>query len=432
MSQAYKTVADLLLDCPHKRLWWVGLALSGVLVLILVTSIAVLLLKGVGVWGVQIPVAWGFAIVNLVWWIGIGHAGTLISAILLLLNQSWRTSINRFAEAMTLFAVACAGLFPLLHLGRPQWFFWLMPIPNRLGLWPQWNSPLVWDFFAIATYGTLSLVFWYLGLIPDLAAIRDHYGNRKYARVAGFFALGWRGCAAHWKRYRTTYTLMACLATPLVVSVHSIVSLDFAVAPVAGWHSTVFPPYFVAGAIFSGFAMVVTLLVPLRTLWGLEEQITLDHLDKMGKLMLTTALLVAYGYLTEHYIAWYSGSHLEMKIFHARMFGVYAPAYWTMLFCNVVAPQVLWKKSVRTSPWMLFVLSIVFNVGMWLERFVIVVSSLKVEPLPPTENIYMPTIWDVSLYLGSFGLFFILMLFFLRLVPIIAISEMAEEEYEDE
>src|SRR5205814_2450178 len=362
--------------------WWVGFALSFLLVMVLFFSIAYLLVRGVGIWGINVPVAWGFAIVNFVWWIGIGHAGTLISAILLLLHQKWRTSINRFAEAMTLFAVACAGLFPLLHLGRPWFFYWLLPYPNTMEMWPQWRSPLVWDVFAVLTYFTVSLLFWYIGLIPDLATLRDR-SSRCLGRITyGILAMGWRGSARHWHRYEVAYLLLAGLATPLVVSVHTVVSFDFAVAIVPGWHSTIFPPYFVAGAIFSGFAMVLTLAIPIRAIYGLEGFITSRHLQNMAKVMLATGLIVAYGYTIEAFIAWYGGDKYEGFMIWNRMTGPYAPVYWSLIFCNVVLPQVLWFKRVRTNVLILFILSIIVNVGMWLERFIIIVTSLHRDFLP--------------------------------------------------
>src|SRR2546425_2855323 len=342
--------------------------------MIFLFAVTYLLYRGVGIWGVNIPVAWGFAIVNFVWWIGIGHAGTFISAILLLVLQKWRTSINRLTEAMTLFAVACAGLFPLLHLGRPWVFYWLFPYPNTMGVWPQFRSPLVWDVFAVMTYFTVSLLFWYVGLIPDLATLRDRSPSRRGRIIYGMLAMGWRGSALHWHRYETAYLLLAGLATPLVASVHTVVSFDFAVAIVPGWHSTIFPPYFVAGAIYSGFAMVLTLAIPIRAVYGLGDFITLRHPENMAQVLLVTGLIVAYGYMVEAFIAWYSGNIFERYMIWNRLTGPYAPAYLALLACNVVIPQVLWLKRMRTNVIGLFVLSLIVNVGMWLERFIIIVT----------------------------------------------------------
>jgi molybdopterin-containing oxidoreductase family membrane subunit len=406
--------------------WYLLIGFAAMFVGLLTMAVAWLLLKGVGVWGINIPVAWGFAITNFVWWIGIGHAGTFISAFLLLLKQEWRTSINRFAEAMTLFAVTCAGLFPLLHLGRPKFFYWLAPYPNTMWLWPQFRSPLVWDIFAVGTYFTVSLVFWYVGLIPDLATMRDRATSRPAKWIYGFFALGWRGAARHWKRYHAIYLLLAGLAAPLVISVHSIVGMDFASAVVPGWHSAIFPPYFVAGAIFSGFAMVVTLAVPLRAAYGLHNVITLRHLDNCAKLILVTGLIVAYGYYSETFFAWYSGSDAEMGMMRDRMFGPYAPGYWTLIACNVISPQFLWFRHVRQSPGLLFLLSLVIQVGMWMERFVIVIQSLHHGHMPSEWGMYYPTVWDWATLLGTMGLFLFLFLLFVRFVPAIAMAEVRE------
>jgi len=406
----------------HPR-WWLAFAISSLLVAVLMTSVGWLLLKGVGVWGINVPVGWGFAIVNLVWWIGIGHAGTLISAILLLFRQEWRTSINRFAEAMTLFAVACAGLFPLLHVGRPWLAYWLFPYPNTMGTWPQFRSPLEWDVFAIGTYATVSFLFWYVGLIPDLATMRDRARWRWVKVLYGMGALGWRGAARHWERYETAYLLLAGLATPLVVSVHTVVSYDFAVSVIPGWHATIFPPYFVAGAIYSGFAMVVTLAVPIRKLYRLEDFITSRHLQNMAKVMLATGLIVAYGYATEAFFAWYSGSEYEMAMFRNRTSGPYGWSYWALILFNVAIPQLLWVRRVRSAPWALFAISIVVNIGMWLERYVIVIT-LHRDFLPSSWGTYSPTIWDIGLYVGSLGLFLFLMMLFIRFLPMISIFEM--------
>ncbi|HXV81824.1 MAG TPA: NrfD/PsrC family molybdoenzyme membrane anchor subunit [Candidatus Binatia bacterium] len=406
--------------------WYLGFALSFILVLILLFATAYLLTVGVGIWGVNVPVAWGFAIVNFVWWIGIGHAGTLISAILLLLRQKWRQSINRFAEAMTLFAVACAGVFPLLHLGRPWYFYWLFPYPSTMGIQPQFRSPLVWDVFAVSTYFTVSLLFWYMGLIPDLATMRDR-ARQRFARFAyGILAMGWRGSAIHWHRYEMAYLLMAGLATPLVVSVHTVVSFDFAVALVPGWHTTIFPPYFVAGAIYSGFAMVLTLAIPLRKLYGLEDFITLRHLKNMGEVMLATGLIVAYGYLMESFMAWYSGNLYEQYLMWNRIAGPYWYMYWALLLFNILIPQALWFRAVRTNVVALFVIAICVNVGMWLERYVIVVVSLSRDFMPSAWGMYSATIWDYAIFAGTIGLFICLLFIFIRLLPMISIFEMRE------
>jgi molybdopterin-containing oxidoreductase family membrane subunit len=402
----------------------VGFLLAFLLANLLMVSIAYLFVKGIGIWGVDIPVGWGFAIVNFVWWIGIGHAGTLISAILLLLRQTWRTSINRFAEAMTLFAVACAGLFPILHLGRPWLAYWLFPYPNTMTVWPQFRSPLMWDVFAVSTYATVSLLFWFVGLIPDLATLRDRSQSRVGRVVYGMLAMGWRGSAQHWHRYETAYLLLAGLATPLVVSVHTVVSFDFAIAIVPGWHTTIFPPYFVAGAIYSGFAMVLTLAIPIRAIYGLEDFITMRHLQNMAKVMLVTGLIVAYGYLTEAFIAWYSADRFELFVPRNRLTGPYAPAYWALIVCNIVIPQALWFRRVRTNPLVLFVVAIIVNIGMWLERFVIVITSLHRDFLPSSWGNYSPTLWDWSTFVGTIGLFLSLLFLFLRFLPMISIAEM--------
>ena len=405
--------------------WWLGFGIAFFLANVMLISVAYLVLRGTGIWGVNVPVGWGFAIVNFVWWIGIGHAGTLISAILLLLKQSWRTSINRFAEAMTLFAVACAAIFPLIHTGRP-WLaaYWLFPYPNTMGLWPQFRSPLIWDVFAVSTYATVSLLFWYVGLIPDLATLRDRSQSRVGRVVYGMLAMGWRGSAMHWHRYETAYLLLAGIATPLVVSVHTVVSFDFAVAIVPGWHTTIFPPYFVAGAIYSGFAMVLTLAIPIRAIYGLEDFITMRHLQNMAKVMLVTGLIVAYGYLTEAFIAWYSADRFERYVPINRLTGPYAMQYWSLILCNVLVPQALWFRWVRNNTRMLFVIAIVVNIGMWLERYVIVVTSLHRDFLTSSWGNYAPTFWDWSTFIGTIGLFLSLLFLFVRFLPMISIAEM--------
>jgi molybdopterin-containing oxidoreductase family membrane subunit len=418
-------ISSIVLQRPSGRGWVFGFAIAFVLVMVLLMAVGYLLVRGIGIWGVNLPVAWGFAIVNFVWWIGIGHAGTLISAILLLLRQKWRTSINRFAEAMTLFAVACAGLYPLLHLGRPWFFYWLFPYPNTLGIQPQFRSPLVWDVFAVSTYFTISLLFWFVGLIPDLATLRDRSQSRAGRIVYGMLAMGWRGSAVHWHRYEVAYLLLAGLATPLVVSVHTVVSLDFAVAILPGWHTTIFPPYFVAGAIYSGFAMVLTLAIPLRAAYGLEDFITLRHLQNMGKVMLATGLIVAYGYLMEAFMAWYSGNQFEQYVIVNRAAGPYAVFYWALLLCNIVVPQALWSARVRSNVVALFIIAVIVNVGMWLERFVIVITSLHRDYLPSSWGMYMPTFWDTATFIGTIGLFLALLFLFIRFLPMISIFEMS-------
>jgi molybdopterin-containing oxidoreductase family membrane subunit len=423
-SSVTDKIAAIVLRRGTPRGWYVGFTISFVLFMLLMYAIGYLLAVGVGIWGINVPVAWGFAIVNFVWWIGIGHAGTLISAILLLLRQKWRTSINRFAEAMTLFAVACAGLFPLLHMGRPWFFYWLMPYPNTMRLWPQFRSPLVWDVFAVGTYFTISLLFWYVGLIPDMATLRDRSTTSRAGRVVyGFLAMGWRGSALHWHRYETAYVLLAGLATPLVVSVHTVVSFDFAVAIVPGWHTTIFPPYFVAGAIFAGFAMVLTLAIPIRAFYGLEDFITLRHLENMAKILLATGLMVGYGYAIEAFMAWYSGNAVERFTFLNRMKGPYGMFYWALIATNIVTPQVLWLKRARTSVLVLWLVAMVVNVGMWLERFVIVMSLTR-DFMPSAWGQYSPTVWDWATFVGTIGMFLALLFLFIRFLPMISIFEM--------
>jgi molybdopterin-containing oxidoreductase family membrane subunit len=410
---------------PHP-VWLAGFGLGSLLLLVFVVAVVYLLVAGVGIWGINIPVAWGFAITNFVWWIGIGHAGTLISAILLLLHQRWRTSINRLAEAMTIFAVMCAGLFPLLHLGRPWFFYWLLPYPNTMALWPQFRSALVWDVFAVSTYFTVSVLFWYMGMIPDLATLRDRSRSRWGQTVYGVLAMGWRNSARHWQRFEVAYLLLAGLATPLVVSVHSVVSSDFAMAVLPGWHETVFPPYFVAGAIFSGFAMVLVLAIILRLVYRLEEFITVNHLEVMGKVLLATSFLTSYGYLSEQFTAWYGGEEAEHYLYLWRLTGFdqYAVITWAVLLCNTVVPQVLWFRAMRRNQAVLFVVSVVVLIGMWLERFLIITSTLSRDFLPSSWGIFKPTLWDYLTFFGSIGLFLVLFLMFIRLLPMISIAEM--------
>jgi Ni/Fe-hydrogenase subunit HybB-like protein len=417
-------ISSIVLSKKQPKGWYFGFAIAFALLMLLTYAVTYLLAVGVGIWGINIPVGWGFAIVNFVWWIGIGHAGTLISAILLLLRQKWRTSINRFAEAMTLFAVACAGMFPLLHMGRPWLFYWMAPYPNTMYLWPQFRSPLVWDVFAVSTYATVSLLFWFVGLIPDLATLRDRAKNRASKVIYGFLAMGWRGSAVHWHRYETASLLLAGLATPLVVSVHTVVSFDFAVALTPGWHTTIFPPYFVAGAIYSGFAMVMTLSIPIRKYYGLEDFITMRHLENMAKVMLATGLIVAYGYMMETFGAFYSGNQYDKYMVLNRWFGPYAFFYWMLILCNIVLPQMMWFKKVRMNVGVLFAISLIVNIGMWLERFIIVVTSLHRDFLPSSWGMYYPTRWDIATFAGTIGLFLTLLFLFIRYLPVISISEM--------
>jgi len=408
------------------KLWWGLFSVAFLGTLTLVAMLAYQIWNGVGVWGNNIPVGWGWPIVNFVFWVGIGHAGTLISAILFLFRQRWRTSINRAAEAMTIFAVICALIFPTFHVGRVWVIYWMLPIPNQMEMWPQFKSPLLWDVFAVSSYFIVSLVFWYVGLIPDLATLRDRaarMGRKLRAKILGFLSLGWCGANRHWRNYEKAYMLLAGLATPLVLSVHSVVSFDFAVSIIPGWHTTIFPPYFVAGAIFSGFAMVVTLMVLARKAYGLENLITLDHLEKMNIIMLVTGTMVGFAYITEFFIAWYSGVPYERYAFINRATGPYAWAYWIMMSCNLIFPQFFWIKKLRRSIPFMFFASIVVNIGMWFERFVITITSLHRDFLPSSWDYYSPTWVDVLTLIGSFGLFFTLFLLFLRFVPMVAMAE---------
>ncbi len=413
-----------IVEGPTPKWWWPAFLISASVAGMMFAMIGYLISTGVGVWGLNQPAGWAWDITNFVFWIGIGHAGTLISAILFLLRQKWRTSINRAAEAMTLFAVACAGIFPLVHVGR-VWLapIFLAPVPNGNGLWPQFRSPLLWDVFAVSTYGTVSLLFWYVGLIPDLATMRDRATSKVRKFAYGFFALGWTGSNRHWSNYEKAYLLLAGLSTPLVLSVHSIVSFDFAVSQVPGWHTTIFPPYFVAGAIFSGFGMVLTLMIPIRTLFGLEDLITVRHVDLMGKVVLATGSIVAYAYGMEFFIAWYGGNPNELYAFKNRAFGPYWWAYWSMISCNVICPQLFWFKTIRTNLVAVFIISIFVNIGMWFERFVIIVTSLHRDYLPSSWGYFSPTYVDILTFVGSFGLFCTLFLLFMRFLPMIAIAE---------
>ncbi len=417
-------ISSIVLTRPTSNGWFFGFGVAFLLVMMLLYAVGFLFLKGVGIWGITIPGAWGFAIVNFVWWIGIGHAGTLISAILLLLRQSWRNSINRFAEAMTLFAVACAGMFPILHMGRPWLAYWLFPYPNTMKYWPQFRSPLVWDVFAVSTYATVSLVFWFIGLIPDLATLRDRTDKRALKIIYGLLSMGWRGSARHWHRYETAYLLLAGLATPLVLSVHTVVSFDFAIAIVPGWHTTIFPPYFVAGAIYSGFAMVLMLAIPIRKIYGLEDFITTRHLQNSAKVMLATGLIVAYGYGIEAFMGWYSGNRYDLFTLWNRLHGPYHFWYYSLLSCNIFIPQLLWIRKMRTNPVWLFLISTVILVGMWLERFIIVVVSLHRDFLTSSWGMYYPTRWDWAVFIGTLGFFLACMFLFLRILPMISIFEM--------
>jgi Ni/Fe-hydrogenase subunit HybB-like protein len=420
-------ISSLVLRPGVTREWLMLVGFFGTLALLLFTGIAVVLLFGVGVWGNHNTVSWAFDIINFVWWIGIGHAGTLISAILLLLHQNWRTSINRYAEAMTLFAVMQAALFPLLHIGRHQYAYWMFPVPNSMALWPQFRSPLMWDVFAISTYFLVSALFWFVGLVPDLATLRDRAQNRWVKTVFGILAMGWRGSALHWRRYTMLYLLLAGVSTPLVVSVHTIVSFDFSVGIVPGWHSTIFPPYFVAGAIFAGFAMTLILAIPMRAAFNLRDLITMRHLENMAKVMLATGLIVFYGYIMEVFFGWYSANRYESYMtFNNRMMGPYAWAYWSLILCNGLAPQILWFKKYRTHIPTLFAVSVIVSVGMWLERFVIIVTSLSFDFMPSAWAVYYPRFWDIAILTGTIGFFFLLFLLFARVLPVISIAEMRE------
>jgi Ni/Fe-hydrogenase subunit HybB-like protein len=416
-------VSSIVLERRTTKSWIFGFLLAFSLLMLLNLVISLLMVKGVGIWGINIPIGWAFAITNFVWWIGIGHAGTLISAFLLLMHQRWRTSINRFAEAMTIFAVMCAGMFPLLHMGRPWLFFYLMPYPNPMWLWPQFRSPLVWDVFAVSTYFTVSLLFWFVGLIPDLATLRDRAKNRIQKVLYGMFAMGWRGSAVHWSRYEFASLLLAGIATPLVVSVHTVVSFDFAIAMVPGWHSTIFPPYFVAGAIYSGFAMVLSLAIPLRKYYHLDDLITMKHLDIMGKVMLATGMIVAYAYLVEAFLSFYSGNQYDRYMMLNRMTGPYKYVYWTLISCNLIIPQALWSRRVRRNTTLLFLISIVVNIGMWFERFVIIAISLSRDYVPSKWDMFYPTRWDWATLVGVFGLFGTLFYLFVRFLPMISMVE---------
>lgn len=422
ISQIEELVAKPLDSKPDKK-FFMALSISGGFLMIGAICLLLSFYYGIGLWGNNQPVGWGFDIVNFVFWVGIGHAGTLISAILFLLRQKWRTGIARFAEAMTIFAVMCAGLFPAIHTGRPWLDGYLLPYPNQHSLWVNFTSPLIWDVFAVSTYFTVSLVFWYVGLIPDFASLRDRTVSKIRKTIYSILSLGWRHSNRHWLHYEKAYLLLAGFATPLVLSVHTIVSFDFAVSILPGWHTTIFPPYFVAGAIFSGFAMVVTVLIFVRKIFDLQNIITMDHLEKMNKVILATGLMVGYAYGMEFFIAWYSGVQAEQFVFINRAFGPYAWAYWIMVSCNVIFPQLFWFRKIRRSIPLMLIIVILVNVGMWFERFVITVTSLHRDFLPSSWGYYIPTLYDVGILLGSFGLFFTLVILFTKTIPVVSISE---------
>jgi molybdopterin-containing oxidoreductase family membrane subunit len=432
LASVTEKISSIVLAPGVTKGWLGGFAIAAALFLLLNVVMTYLFVLGVGIWGINIPIAWAYAITNFVWWIGIGHAGTLISAFLLLMHQRWRTSINRFAEAMTIFAVMCAGMFPLLHMGRPWMFYYLLPYPNPMWMWPQFRSPLVWDVFAVSTYLIVSVLFWFVGLIPDLATLRDRAKTRVGQKIYGILSMGWRGSAVHWSRYEFSSLLLAGLATPLVVSVHTVVSFDFTIAIVPGWHSTIFPPYFVAGAIYSGFAMVLTLAIPLRRYYHLEELVTIRHLDVMAKVTLATGLIVAYSYVAETFMSFYSASQYEGFMMMNRMTGAYAIVYWGLISFNLILPQALWFRRVRRSPMALFIVALVINVGMWLERFVIIAVSLSREFTPSKWDMFYPTRWDWATLAGSFGLFFVLFYLFIRFLPMISIVEVRSLVHETE
>jgi molybdopterin-containing oxidoreductase family membrane subunit len=426
-SVQFKTVTELVaapIEAPRApRAWYIAMAVALSLLGVLGFGVSYLVFFGIGAWGNNNTVGWAWDITNFVFWIGIGHAGTLISAVLFLLRQKWRTSINRFSEAMTIFAVVCALMFPTIHVGRIWLLYWCLPIPNQMSMWPNFKSPLLWDVFAVSTYGTVSIIFWYVGLIPDFATMRDRATTKIRQIVYGVVALGWRGSNRHWQHYERAYLIFAGISTPLVLSVHSVVSFDFATSVLPGWHTTIFPPYFVAGAVFSGFGMVMTLMVLARQLWGLEKIVQLKHLENMNKVILLTGSMVGYAYGMEFFIAWFSGNPYERFTFVNRAFGTYSWAYWIMVSCNVISPQLFWVKKFRTSIPLMFTVSIFVNIGMWFERFVITVTSLHRDFLPSSWNYYRPTMIDLATLLGSFGLFFTLFLLFLRFIPMIAIAE---------
>ena len=422
----FKSVSDTVCrptETAAPRGWWIGFLLAASFTGIMTIAIGYLFWTGVGVWGNNAPVYWAWDITNFVWWIGIGHAGTLISAVLFLFRQKWRTAINRFSEAMTIFAVICALIFPGIHVGRAWYAYYMFPVPNEMAIWPNFKSPLLWDVFAVSTYFTVSALFWFVGLVPDFATLRDRATNKYRRAIYGALALGWRGANRHWQNYERAYLILAAISTPLVLSVHSVVSFDFATSLMPGWHTTIFPPYFVAGAVFSGFAMVMTLMLLTRAVYGMRSLVLMKHLELMNKIMLTTGSLVGYAYAMEFFIAWYGGNEYELFVFKNRAFGPYAWAYWTMISCNVITPQIFWFKRFRTSIPVMFVASILINIGMWFERFVIIVTSLHRDFLPSSWGYYRPTLVDIFTYLGTIGLFFTCFLLFIRWIPMVAISE---------
>ncbi|MDZ7715846.1 MAG: NrfD/PsrC family molybdoenzyme membrane anchor subunit [Balneolaceae bacterium] len=425
-DHSFSSITDLIAKTPLNptpKLWYLAFGVANILLITLLSAIGYLVWEGTGIWGLNNPAGWGWAIINFVWWVGIGHAGTLISAILFLFRQGWRTAINRFAEAMTIFAVMCAGIFPAIHVGRIWVIYWVFPVPNQMAAWPNFSSPLLWDVFAVSTYFTVSLLFWYVGLVPDLATLRDK-AKSKIAKISyGIAALGWTGSFRNWWNYEKAYMILAGLATPLVLSVHTIVSFDFAVSMIPGWHSTIFPPYFVAGAIYSGFAMVLTLMIIARKIYGLEDIMNIDVMEKMNLVMMVTGNLVAFAYLMEAFVAWYSGYIYEQGIFWLYATGPYAWGFWILMFCNVVTPQFLWSKKIRRNIVLTFAISIIVNVGMWFERFMIAVASLSTDFMPSNWDYYSPTFWDIITYIGTFGLFFTFFLLFLRYLPMVAIAE---------
>jgi molybdopterin-containing oxidoreductase family membrane subunit len=405
------------------RAWWIGVAISAALTLAFAIAVALVLVRGIGIWGVNTTSVWGFAIADYVWWIGIGNAGTLISAMLLLMRQKWRASTNRFAEAMTLFAASIAGLFPIIHLGRPMYFYWLTPYPNTMALWPQWRSALIWDFWAILSYIIFSVVFWYVGLIPDLATLRDRAQTKWPSAIYGALALGWRGSARHWQAYETLHVALACLGVPLVVSLHSVVGMDFAASLMPGWQETIFPPYFVVGAMYSGFAMVVCLAALVRWGFRMEALITTAHFDVMAKVMLAAAIIMGLSYASEWFSAWYGGEHADRSLVVFEFTGAYAPLYWALLLCNVVVPQAFWFAGVRANVAAVFVISVIINIGMWLERILIVWNTLSHDYSVSMWRLFLPTAWDWITTIGSLGLFALMYLVFVRLIPVVSMHE---------
>jgi Ni/Fe-hydrogenase subunit HybB-like protein len=423
-SSVTKAVSAISLHRRFGRYWLIGLAIALALCSLLLFGVGWLLHQGVGIWGINMPVAWAFAICDYVWWIGIGMGGTFISGALYLARKNWRSSINRYAEAMTVFAVAVSGIFPILHLGRPWFFYWLFPYPDVMNVWPQWRSSLEWDFFAILAYLSVSILYWYVGMIPDLATLRDHAPTLRTARFYGFLALGWRGEARQWRRFESLSLLLAGLAVPLVFSVHSMVALDFSEAAAPGWHSTIFPPFFVAGALFSGFAMVLVLGIPMRRMLGLEDYITGRHLNNLAKVMLAAGLVVAYGYLSEMFSAFYSMDRYELAVTLRRLMGAYAWTFWGTIACNVLSIQLLWFARLRSNDAVLFGIALAVLIGMWLERFMLIVTTLYQDFVPSSWGMYYPTFWDIAFLIGSIGLFLLMFLLFVRILPVVSMFEL--------